>query len=106
MHVSAWCYPMQSGTASSRIRTKDPSLSSPPAAPRGHGMGIKAVQAGAGTEDVPNAGSLSHENGQEKPQDITQGGNGNDKTQLRVPWAPLSHKEGMGELRLPGLTGS
>lgn len=30
------------------------------------GAGISAVQAGAGTEDVPYAGSLSHGNRQEK----------------------------------------
>lgn len=45
---------------------KDPALPSPLAAPHGHGAGIKAVQAGAGTEDVPNAGSLSHGSRQKK----------------------------------------
>lgn len=46
------------------VEDKDPSLSSPPAAPHGRGVGIKAVQAGA--EGVPKAGGLSRGNGQEK----------------------------------------
>lgn len=87
------------------IEDKDPSLSSPPAALHGRGAGIKTVQGGAGTEDVPNAGSLSHGNGQERPQDITQGENGNDKTQLKSPLVPLSHREGTGEFRSPWACG-
>lgn len=66
---------------------EDPSLPSPLSALHGHGTGIKAVRAGAGTEEILNAGRLSHGNGQENPQDISQGGNGNEKTQLRA--APL-----------------
>lgn len=75
---------------------KDPALC-------GRGAGIRAVQAGAGTEDVPYTGSLSHGNRQEKNLDIAQGGSGNDKTQPRAPQVLLSHTGGVDELSPPGL---
>lgn len=92
-------YPMQSGTVSLRIRAH-----SFHSHQHSHGVEIKAVQ--AGTEDIPDRGRLSLGNRQEKPQDITQGANGNGKIQLRTSQALLSHREGTVCSDPPGLAGS